>query len=41
MSTGLMPDSESDLENAQPERAGGLTRWLRGVRDGSIPGGPL
>jgi len=41
MSTGLIPDGDDDLENALPQRAGGLTRWLRGVRDGSIPGGPL
>ncbi len=30
-----------DLENAEPERVGPVTRWLRGVRDGTIPGGPL
>lgn len=40
MSTGPMPD-DANLENAQPQRAGALTRWLRGVRDGSLPGGPL
>jgi len=30
-----------NLENARPERVGAVTKWLRGVRDGTIPGGPL